>query len=76
MAITSIAAPQDFTPAYNPIKFIVDGTNKNLLGYKYIFDIYPQGGATKIAEYRVFPEFGTGYGRIDISKLLNESKLR
>jgi hypothetical protein len=70
MAITSIAAPQDFTPAYNPIKFIVDGTNKNLLGYKYIFDIYPQGGATKIAEYRVFPEFGTGYGRIDISKLL------
>ena len=70
MAITSIAAPQDFTPAYNPLKFIVDGTNKNLLGYKYIFDIYPQGGATKIAEYRVFPEFSTGYGRIDISKLL------
>jgi len=70
MAITLIAAPQDFTPAYNPIKFIVDGTNKNLLGYKYIFDIYPQGGATKIVQYRVFPEFGTGYGKIDISKLL------
>jgi len=70
MAISTIASPQDFTPAYNPIKFIVDGTNKNLLGYKYIFDIYPFGGATKIAEYRVFPEYGTGYGRIDISKLL------
>jgi len=70
MAITKIAAPQDFTPAYNPIKFLVDGTNKNLLGYKYIFDIYDSVTSIKIAEYRVFPEFSTGYGRIDLSKFL------
>jgi len=70
MAITSIAAPQDFTPAYNPIKFIMDGTNKNLLGYKYIFDIHDTLTSNKIAEYRVFPEFSTGYGRIDLSKFL------
>jgi hypothetical protein len=70
MAITLKAAPQRLTPAYNPVKYIYDSTNKNLGGFKYIFDIYASGTATKIAEYRVLPTYGTGYGEIDLSKLL------
>ena len=70
MAITSKAIPQTLTPAYNPIKYIYDSTNKNLGGFKYIFDIYESGTTNKIAEYRVLPMYGTGYGEIDLSKLL------
>lgn len=65
-----IASPQTFSPAYNPLKFIVDSTNKNKTGFKYIFDIYAAGTANKIGEYKVLPTFGTGYGEEDLSKLL------
>jgi hypothetical protein len=70
MAITTINEPFDITPAYNPIKFLYNSTNKNNLGFKYIFDVYESGTANKIAEYRVFPRYGDGYGEIDLSKLL------
>lgn len=70
MAITTINEPYDITPAYNPIKFLYNSTNKNNLGFKYIFDVYESGTSNKIAEYRVFPRYGDGYGEIDLSKLL------
>jgi len=41
-----------------------------LAGFRYIFDVYAAGTATKIAEYKVLPTFGTGYGEEDLSKLL------
>lgn len=68
--MTLIAAPQDFTPAYNPCKFIFNSTNKNNEGFRYIFDVYESGTANKIAEYRVLPTYLTGYGEVDLSKLL------
>ena len=70
MAMTLIAEPQDFTPAYNPCKFIYNSTNKNNEGFRYIFDVYEEGTVNKVAEYRVLPTFGTGYGEVDLSKLL------
>lgn len=71
MAITKIASPSGFSPAYNPLKFIYDGTNKNIEGYRYIFDVYPAGSATLLSRYKVYPTFSTGYGEIDISKLIS-----
>ena len=70
MAMTKLAEPYSLTPAYNPIKFIFNSTNRNNLGFKYIFDIYESGTANKIAEYRVLPEYSTGNGIIDLTKLL------
>tara|TARA_R110000868_G_scaffold61126_6_gene185914 strand:- start:531 stop:1949 length:1419 start_codon:yes stop_codon:yes gene_type:complete len=70
MATTKLASPQVFTPAYNPCKFIMDSTNKNQLGFKYIFDVYDAVTNALIGQYRVFPQYLTGYGEIDISKLL------
>ena len=70
MAIINIARAQPLMPAYNPIKFIYDSSNNNLQGFKYIYDIYQSGTLNKIAEYRVMPTYGTGYGEIDLSKLL------
>lgn len=69
MAQTTIARPQIFTPAYNPVKYIIDSTNKNNTGFKYIFDIY--NGATLIGRFKTLPTFGTGYGEQDFSKFLS-----
>jgi hypothetical protein len=57
-------------PAYNPIKYIIDNTDKNDPGFRYIFTIYPAGSATQIAQYKTLPVYGTGYGEQDISKLM------
>jgi hypothetical protein len=70
MAISKIAEPDDFSPAYNPLVFQYDSTNKNEDGFKYIFDVYESGTANKIGEYRVFPRITDGYGHIDLSPLL------
>ena len=70
MAVSAIATPVYFSPAYNPLKFIFDSTNKALDGFKYVFDIYESGTANKIGERKVLPRPTDGYGEIDISKLL------
>ena len=57
-------------PAYNPIKYIIDNTNKNEPGFRYIFTIYPTASAEVIAQYKTLPVFGTGYGEQDVSKLM------
>lgn len=72
--MTLKAAPQRLTPAYNPVKYIYDSSNKNLGGFKYIFEVYESGTANQIAEYRVLPVYSTGYGEIDLTKLL-QSKI-
>ena len=69
-ATTIIAQPQQLMPAYNPIKYIIDNTNKNEPGFRYIFTIYPNNSNTQIAQYRVLPVFSTGYGEQDISRLM------
>jgi hypothetical protein len=67
---TIIAQPQVLMPAYNPIKYIIDNTNKNEPGFRYIFSIFPAGSNTLIAQYKTLPVYGTGYGEQDISKLM------
>jgi hypothetical protein len=71
---TIIAQPQQLMPAYNPIKYIIDNTNKNEPGFRYIFTIYSAAAshipANVVAQYKVLPKFGTGYGEQDISKLM------
>jgi hypothetical protein len=70
MALVAQANPQVIVPAYNPIKYIYSSSNVNLQGFKFIYDIYQSGTLNKIAEYRVLPTYATGFGEIDLSKLL------
>lgn len=70
MAQSTIASPQTFSPAYNPLKFIINSTNKNNTGFKYIFQVFEAGTANKIGEYKILPRIGDGYGEQDLSKLL------
>jgi len=67
---TIIAQPAQMMPAYNPIKYIIDNTNKNEPGFRYIFTINPANVATQIAQYKTLPVYSTGYGEMDISKLM------
>lgn len=69
MAQSTIARPQSFTPAYNPVKYIIDSTNKNNTGFKYIFDVY--NGATQIGRFKALPRINDGYGQQDFSKFLS-----
>jgi hypothetical protein len=69
MAQTAIAQPQAFTPAYNPIKYIVNSTNKNKTGFRYIYQVY--NGANLLGTFKVLPTFDTGLGEIDLSKFLS-----
>ena len=71
MAMTIIAEPQDFTPAYNECKFIVNSTNVNNDGFRYIFEIFESGTSNRIGYYKALPTYGTGYGEQDLSKLLS-----
>jgi hypothetical protein len=73
MATTIIAQPQDFTPAYNECKFIIDSTNKNKSGFRYIFEVFDSVTNLRIGYYKALPTFGTGYGEQDLSKLLSNS---
>jgi hypothetical protein len=70
MALVAQATPQVIVPAYNPIKYIYSSSNVALQGFKFIYDIYQSGTLNKIAEYRVLPTYSTGFGEIDLSKLL------
>ena len=71
---TIIAQPGQLMPAYNPIKYIINNTNKNEPGFRYIFTIYPAAGShtppNVVAQYKVLPVYGTGYGEQDISLLM------
>ena len=67
---TVIAQPAVMMTAYNPIKYIINNTNKNEPGFRYIFTIYPTASAEVIAQYKTLPVFGTGYGEQDVSKLM------
>jgi hypothetical protein len=73
MATTIIAQPQDFTPAYNECKFIINSTNKNISGFRYIFEVFDSLTNARIGYYKALPTFGTGYGEQDLSKLLSNS---
>ena len=70
MATSEIAKPFTISPAFNPLRYIYDSTNKNQEGFKYIFDVYEAGTANKIAERKVSAEFATGYGNQQLAKLL------
>lgn len=51
---TIIAEPQQLMPAYNPIKYIIDNSNKNEPGFRYIFTIYAAACSSMIEENTTF----------------------
>ena len=75
MALSFIAQPPTPHPAYNPSVWFIDSTNKNLPGFRYIVQIYTSSTAALLAEFKVAPRPGDGYGYIDVSKILQSQVL-
>ena len=73
MAVTILAQPDRVHPGYNPIYYWVDSTNKNLPGFRYIFEIkLCSPSTTIIRELKVAPRPGDKYGYADISKIIQD----
>jgi hypothetical protein len=72
MAVTIIAEPRtQFNPAYNPLVYVVNSNLKSNPSFRYIVEILsatPVAG--KIAELKIAPRTGDGYGYVDISGIL------
>jgi len=70
MAINIIGTPDQHHPAYNPVHWILDSTVKTNPGFRYVFQIFDAGTTNLLAEVKVAPRPGDGYGYCDISKIL------
>ena len=68
MAISFIQVPQERTPVYNDIIFVVDSDNKGLCKFKYICDIYID--SVKVFRDKKFPDPEYGYGVFNIGRVL------
>lgn len=71
MAITNIAnSGQKYNTGYNPLVFVVDSDNKDLQGFRYIFDVYSGQTDTLLASYQIAPRIDDGYGVLHVEKVL------
>jgi len=58
-------------PAYNPLVYVFDSNMKSTNGFRYIVELYRAvSQPVKIAEFKIGPRPGDGYGYIDISGIL------
>lgn len=73
MAISIISSASTLSPAYNPMVFVADSTNKNEASFRYTYDIYNDSTNDLIASLKVAPEPLSGYGYTDISRIINSN---
>ncbi len=73
MAITVIDSPQALTPAYNPMYWYFDSTNKTEEGFRYIVDVVEDASSDVIGTYKLKPIPVSGYGEVDIRKIIQST---
>jgi len=66
--ITIIQEPQEFTPAYNPIDYVVTSDNILEPSFQFVFDLYV-GGAF-ISRHRLPIRVGSDFAKIDVSSIV------
>lgn len=73
MAVTLTGSPETFSPAYNPLWYEFDSTNKNLQGFRYIVDLFDDtsGSPVLIERYRIAPRPGDGRCEFNCSRVLS-----
>jgi hypothetical protein len=71
MAISIISGPNQWQAAYNPIKWVLNSTNKNQPGFRYIVQIIDSVTSQLVNEQLVIPDpINSGYGIIDVSRIV------
>lgn len=73
MAITVIDSPQALTPAYNPMYWYFDSTNKTEEGFRYIVEVVEDASSDVIGTYKLKPIPVSGYGEVDIRKVIQST---
>jgi hypothetical protein len=68
MAITIKSAPSGFTSANEEVWHVVDSTNKNVIGFKYLYDIYK--GATLQTRITNSPYGSDDYGVLNVGNIV------
>jgi len=69
MAINITDQPEDWTPVYNDMRFVIASTNTTQPNFRYVADVYVSGvaGSTRLT-FDANPI--TGYGVVDISAII------
>lgn len=73
MAITTVETPQALTPAYNPMYFSFDSTNKTQLGFRYLIEVVNDDTSEILGTYKMKPIPNTLYGEVDVRKLIQSA---
>ena len=66
--ITIIQEPQQYTPAYNPMCYVVSSDNITQPSFQYVFDVWIKG--VHISRHRLPPRVVTGVAMLDISAIV------
>lgn len=70
MAITLISEPEKFMPAYNPIEYVFNSTNKSRCDFRYIMDIYIDG--VYVTRLKAHPAGSNDYGTFRIERIIRD----
>ena len=76
MSVSLIGSPDDFSPAYNPVWYFFDSTNKDEPGFRYIVDLYLRtgnlpGDRTLVHRYRIAPRPDDGFCPFNLSRVMS-----
>ena len=70
MAVSLISGPAEFQPAYNPIEFVLDSTNKARCQFRYVVNVYVNGNLA--ATQRYVPEGDDDYGYARVEAVISD----
>jgi hypothetical protein len=72
MAINIVSQPRSgYQPAYNPLVWVFDSNLKSSPSFRYIVEIWKAAPPiVKVAELKLAPRNGDGYGYVDISGIV------
>lgn len=70
MAVSSIQTPAAIMPAFNPIVFTVNSTNKAQCNFKYICDVYVEN--VFVARLKLSPAGSNGYASFKVNRVLED----
>ena len=72
MSITLKGSPDAFAPAFNPLWYYFESTNKNAVGFRYVIDLYDGAGTpTLLHRYKIAPRPSDGYCEFNCSRVLS-----
>lgn len=66
--ITPQGRPPKYHPGYNPVEFFTDSTNKNKLGFRYVYQVFSANTSVQlVSDLKIAPRPVDGIGYVDIS---------